>query len=91
MRRRAAVCAKAAVILIAILWSVFPIFLLLSSSFKRPGDIFAVPVRLIFEPTFGNYVRLWRDWPVFFDGLLNSLIITTGATLLTVVASALAG
>lgn len=91
MRRRVAACARAAVILLAILWSAFPIFLLVSSSFKRPSDIFSVPVRLAFEPTFGNYVRLWRDWPVFFDGLLNSLIVTAGATLLTIVASALAG
>lgn len=91
MRRRAAVCGKAVVILLAILWSAFPILLVLSSSFKRTGDIFAVPVKLVFEPSLENYVRLWRDWPMFFDGLLNSLIITTGATLLTIVASALAG
>jgi multiple sugar transport system permease protein len=38
-----------------------------------------------------NYVRLWRDWPVFFESLLNSLIVTSGATLLTIAASALAG
>jgi multiple sugar transport system permease protein len=69
----------------------FPILLLLSSSFKKPADIFAVPVKLIFEPTFASYVRLWREWPVFFDSLLNSVIVTSGATLLTIVASALAG
>lgn len=91
IRRRVAVVAKAVGILLAILWSAFPIFLLVSSSFKKPADIFAVPVKLVFEPTFGNYARLWRDWPVFFDSLLNSLIVTSGATLLTIVASALAG
>lgn len=91
IRRRAVVCAKALGILIAILWSAFPIFLLLSSSIKKPVDIFAVPVKFMFDPTMGNYVRLWRDWPVFFESLLNSLIVTSGATLLTIAASALAG
>jgi len=88
---RFAVCVKAAGLLLAILWSAFPIFLLLSSSFKKPVDIFAVPAKLVFEPTMDNYVRLWREWPVFFESLLNSLIVTCGATLLTIVASALAG
>lgn len=91
IRRRAVVCAKALGILIAILWSAFPIFLLLSSSIKKPVDIFAVPVKFVFDPTMDNYVRLWRDWPVFFESLLNSLIVTSGATLLTIAASALAG
>lgn len=91
IRRRAAGCAKAAVILLAVVWSAFPILLVLSSSFKRTGDIFAVRLKLLFEPTIENYVRLWGDWSVFFDGLVNSLIITAGATLLTVVGSALAG
>jgi len=91
IRRRAVVCAKALGILIAILWSAFPILLLLSSSIKKPVDIFAVPVKFVFDPTMDNYVRLWRDWPVFFESLLNSLIVTSGATLLTIAASALAG
>lgn len=91
MRSRAVICAKALGILIAILWSAFPILLLLSSSIKKPVDIFAVPVKFVFDPTMDNYVRLWRDWPVFFESLLNSLIVTSGATLLTIAASALAG
>jgi multiple sugar transport system permease protein len=91
IRRRAVICAKALGILIAILWSAFPILLLLSSSIKKPVDIFAVPVKFVFDPTMDNYVRLWRDWPVFFESLLNSLIVTSGATLLTIAASALAG
>jgi multiple sugar transport system permease protein len=84
-------CAKAVVILLAVLWSAFPIFLVVSSSFKRTSDIFAIPLKIVFEPTFENYVGLWRDWSVFFTGLVNSLFITIGATLLTIVGSALAG
>jgi len=91
MRRRVIGCAKAVVIVLAVLWSTFPIFLVVSSSFKRTSDIFAVPLKIVFEPTVENYVGLWRDWSVFFTGLVNSLVITIGATLLTVVGSALAG
>lgn len=76
---------------IGILWSAFPIFMVITSSFKTHLDIFAVPPRFIFEPTLQNYVLLLRDWPQFFDGLLNSLIITVGATLLTAITSLLAG
>jgi multiple sugar transport system permease protein len=90
-RRRVIACAKALVILLAILWSAFPIFLVVSSSFKRTSDIFSVPLKLFFKPTTENYVGLWRDWSVFFHGLFNSLVITLGATLLTIIGSALAG
>lgn len=76
---------------IGVLWSAFPIFMVITSSFKTHLDIFAVPPRFIFDPTLQNYVLLLRDWPQFFDALLNSLIITVGATLLTAITSLLAG
>jgi multiple sugar transport system permease protein len=72
-------------------WSLFPILLVVSASFKPPRDIFAVPPRVLFTPTLGNYAELFRLWPEFTRTLWNSLFITLGATLLTVVASALAG
>lgn len=79
------------VLAIGVLWSAFPIFMVVTSSFKTHLDIFAVPPRFVFEPTLQNYVLLFREWPQFFDALLNSLIITVGATLLTAVTSLLAG
>jgi multiple sugar transport system permease protein len=79
------------VLALFLVWSLFPIYLVVASSFKPSRDIFEIPPHLIFRPTLENYVRLWNDWPVFFDGLINSIIITLGATLLTVVSSALAG
>ncbi|GGA61747.1 carbohydrate ABC transporter permease [Pelagibacterium lentulum] len=72
-------------------WSLAPIVLILISSFKPDRDIFAAPPRLLFEPTFDHYVALWTRWGDFFAGLVNSLIITTGATILAVVTSAMAG
>lgn len=76
---------------LGILWSAFPIYMVVSSSFKTHRDIFAIPPKFLFQPTFENYVRLFREWPQFFDAVANSLIITAGATVLTAFASLLAG
>jgi multiple sugar transport system permease protein len=74
-----------------VLWSVFPIGFIVLSSLKPGRDIFAVPPKLVFTPTFAHYLNLWERWPGFFDGLRNSLIVTVGAALLAVAASSLAG
>ncbi len=72
-------------------WSGFPILLVLISSFKRTADIFEFPPRFVFMPTLDNYVTLYREWPEFFGKLFNSLVITIGATLLTLVVTTMAG
>lgn len=72
-------------------WSLFPILFVVHASFRPPAAIFAVPPQFLVAPTTQNYVELARLWPDFFGSLVNSLIITLGATALTVVASALAG
>ncbi len=79
------------VLTLGVFWSAFPIFMVVSSSFKTHLDIFAVPPKFIFQPTFDNYVLLFREWPQFLDGLVNSMIITVGATVLTAITSLLAG
>jgi multiple sugar transport system permease protein len=79
-----------ALVVIAV-WSGLPILLIVISSFKPPRDILAFPPKLLFVPTLDNYSALFTRWPAFFDALTNSLIITAGATLLTVVATTLAG
>jgi len=76
---------------LAIAWSVFPIAMVVLSSFKSQRDIFAIPPSLVFAPTLDNYRRLLTEWPAFFPNMLNSLIVTVGATLLTVLLSTLAG
>lgn len=75
----------------AIAWSVFPIAMVVLSSFKPQREIFAIPPQLVFAPTLDNYRRLVTEWPAFFPNMLNSLIVTTGATLLTVLCATLAG
>jgi multiple sugar transport system permease protein len=79
-----------AFVLVAV-WSGLPILFLVLSSFKPPRDILAFPPRFLFTPTLDNYAALIRRWPEFFDALGNSLIITAGATLVTVITTTLAG
>jgi multiple sugar transport system permease protein len=74
-----------------VVWSAFPIALVVANSFKPPRDIFVYPPRWQFSPTVSNYVGLWQRWPDFFTNLVNSLIITLGATALAVLSSTLAG
>jgi multiple sugar transport system permease protein len=89
---RLAVSAGKTVAVVAILiWSLFPIAFIVTSSLKPGLDIFAVPPKLFFHLTFEHYAALWERWPGFFDGLKNSLIVTAGATALAVAASSLAG
>ncbi len=83
--------ARLLLILIAVVWSGFPIFLVVMSSFKDVREIFAVPPSFIFTPTLDSYRRLGQLWPAFYPNMLNSLIITAGATVLTVVVTSMAG
>lgn len=83
--------AKLAAVLLIVVWSIAPIVLVVSASFKPAKIIFDVPPQWLFEPTLDSYRQLWAEWPEFFRCLKNSLVITLGATLLTVVASSLAG
>lgn len=82
---------KTLAVIAVLLWSLFPIVFIVSSSFKPGQEIFAVPPKWIFEPTFQHYVTLWKNWSVFFTGLMNSTIITIGAAVLAVFASTCAG
>jgi multiple sugar transport system permease protein len=74
-----------------LVWSLFPIAFVVLSSLKPGRDIFAVPPKFLFDPTVQHYVALWTKWESFFHGLLNSLIITVGATVLAVAVSVMAG
>jgi multiple sugar transport system permease protein len=82
---------RLALIALALVWSGFPILLVVMSSFKDNREIFAVPPTFLFTPTLDSYYRLGELWPAFFPNMRNSLIITTGATILTVVVTSMAG
>lgn len=82
---------KALVVALVLVWSLAPILFMVLSSFKPGQEIFAVPPRWSFAPTLQHYMALWTNWQGFFDGLVNSLIITAGATVLVILASTMAG
>ena len=74
-----------------LVWSAFPIALIVLSSLRLPRDIFSTGSRFVFTVTTQNYVNLWKRWPDFFHNLLNSVWVSLGATALTLVISFLAG
>lgn len=68
----------------------FPIYTVLSVSFKSPIDIMATPIKWVFRPTMDNYLALAGILPSEFQFNLplhfrNSLIVATGSTLLSLV------
>jgi multiple sugar transport system permease protein len=83
----------AAVILI--FWTAFPFVWILLTSLKNSADIISVPPKFMFQPTLDNYTALFvgahrdgystsrPDFPLFF---LNSVIISTGAVVLSILA-----
>jgi len=76
---------------LVVVWSVFPILLMVLAAFRPAAEIFTFPPRFVFVPTLVNFTRLVTAWPEFFTTLWNSLVITAGATLLTVAATLLSG
>jgi len=82
---------KTVAVAVILAWSLFPIAFIVLSSFKPGQDIFAVPPKFVFSPMIQHYVELWNGWGVFFTGLLNSTIITAGATIIAITTSTAAG
>ncbi len=74
-----------------LVWSAFPIALIVLSSLRAPRDIFSTSANFVFVATTQNYLNLWKRWPDFFRNLLNSVEVALGATALTLVISFLAG
>jgi multiple sugar transport system permease protein len=91
MRKRAIRAGKALAVALILAWSLAPIALILASSLKPQREIFAIPPRLSFTPTFEHYAALWARFPEFFVALGNSLVITVLATILAVAASLCSG
>lgn len=89
--RPAAKAGRLALAGVAVAWSIAPIALIVMASLKPPLEIFAIPPTFVFTPTLENYTRLFAAWPSFLPNMLNSVIVTAGATLVTVTFALLAG
>jgi multiple sugar transport system permease protein len=68
---------------VILVWSLFPILFIFTSSLKPPAEIFEYPPSFLGHFSFRNYVDLARDWKGFFPDLLNSLIITIFSVVIT--------
>jgi multiple sugar transport system permease protein len=69
---------------LAVIWAIFPIAFMLGSSFKPSGMIWAYPPAFIASPTLDNYRQISVLHPEFWGNILNSLLVTSVTTVLTV-------
>ena len=76
--------------LIACFLFLFPVFWMVLSSFKDQRDIFTMPPMLFFTPTLENYIGYMQRADIS-RRLINTVIVATGAGLLSIVTGAMAG
>lgn len=70
---------------------VFPLYWIIASSLKRPGDLFSYPIKLFPSPiTFSNYTNAWNstDFPLY---IRNTFFVAVVATTLIVLLSLMCG
>jgi multiple sugar transport system permease protein len=90
-RRRLSAGIAYLAIVLALLWTLFPVYWLAVNSFKIDLDIFAVPpVWFDFTPTLKHYVATFIERP-FLRYSLNSLIIAVSTTIISLVFGTMAG
>lgn len=90
LRRPRTLITVLALLVISALW-VYPFLWMLGASVKQPLEIFAGGLNLLPEQwQWNNYSRAWED-ANFGRYLLNTSIVTTGATLLTLAQRSLTG
>lgn len=77
------------IILIVLLWTVFPIAWMILTSFKPANDIMVSPPRFVFKPTIDNYLYAMgkANFAMF---IKNTLYVSVVSTLLVIVLAALA-
>lgn len=78
------------IMIITVILAIFPLLIILSTSFKQPADIFTTSVQLIPpHPTLDNYTHVLTDnGGIFFIWLFNSAKIAILTTILGVLLSA---
>jgi raffinose/stachyose/melibiose transport system permease protein len=90
LRRPRTLVTVIALIIISLIWT-YPFMWMLSASVKKPLEIFSGGLTLLPEEwQWNNYQRAWAD-ASFGRYLINTFIVTTGATLITLTQCALTG
>jgi multiple sugar transport system permease protein len=71
------------ILVIAAFISVFPLYWVISTSFKSPIDVFRMPPTWIFKPTLENYQQVLNSrFPGYFA---NSMIVSAGTLVISLV------
>jgi multiple sugar transport system permease protein len=78
-----------ALIGLALVWSLGPLYLMYSASFKTDDLLYQVPPPPMFAPTLDNYRKLLDTTP-FLQYLVNTLIVASATTALALVFGSLA-
>lgn len=81
--------AKYLVLIILLVISLFPIYIVVSTSLKHEVQTFSIPPVWLFFPTLDNYKHVFIV-ENFSKYLLNSLVISIGSTIITLIVGALA-
>ena len=83
MRRRSGLAEplRFALIALGLLWSLGPLYLMYTASFKNDADLYRLPPPVLFQPTLDNYQKLLASTP-FVQYLWNTLLVATSTTLL---------
>ena len=86
MRRRSGLAEplRFALIALGLLWSLGPLYLMYTASFKSDADLYRLPPPILFAPTLDNYRKLLDSTP-FVQYLWNTLLVATSTTLLALV------
>ena len=77
------------IIVIVLLWTVFPIAWMIVTSLKMPNDIMVSPPRFVFKPTIDNYIYAFQkeNFALF---IKNTLLVSVVSTIIVIVLASLA-
>ena len=77
--------ATYAILLVSVLFALFPVYWTFLTSLKTRRDSFAVPPKFFgFDATFDNYTKLFSD-PTFMRVYANTILVTVQSTALVVI------
>lgn len=68
-------------LLAVVVFTLFPFYWMVSSSFKDQADLLATPPMWLFEPTISHYAEIWEDQKLT-AAIMHSLIVATSTTVL---------
>jgi ABC-type glycerol-3-phosphate transport system permease component len=74
------------VVLVAILFSIFPVYWIVAMALKSPMDAFAIPPVFVFTPMWENFSRAW-EMGNFGRSMVNSLAVCVAVNAITLAAA----